>query len=85
MSLAASVGTIAFVDLRLIGAAMRRQPLPTSLSSCSRGRLGGFAMMFLSGGLLFLSEPLKCYHSAFFEAKLHTPGFARLETRCCST
>jgi hypothetical protein len=70
MSLAASVGTIAFVDLRLIGAAMRRQPVTDIIEQLQPWALGGFALMFLSGGLLFLSEPLKCYHSAFFQTKL---------------
>lgn len=70
LSLAASVGTIAFVDLRLIGAAMRRQPVTDVIEQLQPWALGGFAIMFLSGGLLFLSEPLKCYHSAFFQTKL---------------
>ena len=70
LSLAASVGTIAFVDLRLIGATMRRQPVTDVIEQLQPWALGGFAMMFFSGGLLFLSEPLKCYHSGFFSAKL---------------
>jgi len=70
MSLAASVGTIAFVDLRLVGAVMRRQPVTDVIEQLQPWALGGFAMMFLSGGLLFWSEPLKCYHSGFFQTKL---------------
>ena len=70
MSLAASVGTIVFVDLRLIGAGMRRQPVTDVIEQLQPWTLGGFAMMFLTGGLLFWSEPLKCYHSGFFNAKL---------------
>jgi len=70
LSLAASVGTIAFVDLRLIGAALRRQPVTDVIEQLQPWALGGFAMMFLTGGLLFLSEPLKCYHSGFFQTKL---------------
>jgi hypothetical protein len=58
------------VDLRLIGAAMRRQPVTDIIEQLQPWALGGFALMFLSGGLLFFSEPLKCYHSAFFQTKL---------------
>ncbi|HUI81011.1 MAG TPA: DUF6644 family protein [Bryobacteraceae bacterium] len=69
LSLAVSVGTIVFVDLRLIGAAMRRQPVSDVIGQLQPWALRGFALMFLSGGLLFWSEPLRCYHSVFFQAK----------------
>jgi hypothetical protein len=61
---------ILFVDLRLIGAGMRRQPVSEVMRRLQRWALGGFAMSFLTGGLLFWSEPLKCYNSQFFHFKL---------------
>jgi hypothetical protein len=70
LSLALSVGTILFVDLRLIGAGMRRQPVSEVMRRLQPWALGGFAMSFLTGGLLFWSEPLKCYNSQFFLFKL---------------
>jgi hypothetical protein len=69
LSLAVSVGTIVFVDLRLVGAAMRRQPVTDVIEQLQPWALRGFAMMFLTGGLLFWSEPLRCYNSVFFQAK----------------
>ena len=69
LSLAVSVGMIVFVDLRLIGKTLARQPVSAVIEQLQPWALRGFALMFLTGGLLFWSEPLRCYHSVFFQGK----------------
>jgi hypothetical protein len=69
MSLGVSVGTIMFVDLRLIGKVMPDRPVRDVIDQLQPWTLWGFAVQFLTGILLFLSEPLRCYYSAFFAMK----------------
>ena len=70
LALAFSVGIIMFVDLRLVGAAMKDQPVSEVFGRLQPMALKGFAINVLSGTLLFVSEPLKCYHSLYFQIKL---------------
>jgi len=70
LALAFSVGIIMFVDLRLIGAAMKEQPVSEVFGRLQPMAVKGFVINFLSGMLLFWSEPLKCYHSLYFQIKL---------------
>ena len=70
LALAFSVGIIVFVDLRLIGFTMIDQPVTEVFERLQPLALKGFAINVLSGMLLFWSEPLKCYNSWFFRAKL---------------
>jgi len=70
LALAFSVGIIMFVDLRLIGAAMKDQPVSEVFTKLQPMAVKGFVVNFLSGMMLFWSEPLKCYHSVYFQIKL---------------
>jgi hypothetical protein len=70
LGLAVSVGTIALVDLRLIGAAMRNEPVTDVIEQLQPYTLAGFVSMFLSGSLLFWSEAARLYPSYSFRAKL---------------
>jgi hypothetical protein len=70
LDLALSVGTIALIDLRLVGVALRRQPVSEVSKQLLPWALGGFAIMFLTGLFLFLSLPMKCYGSIFFRIKM---------------
>jgi hypothetical protein len=70
LALAFSVGIIMFVDLRLIGAAMRERPVTEVFDRLQPMALKGFAINVLSGMLLTLSEPVKCYHSVYFMIKM---------------
>lgn len=70
LALAFSVGIIVLVDLRLIGAAMKDQPVTEVFERLQPMALKGFAINVVSGLLLFWSEPMKCYTSSFFRAKL---------------
>jgi hypothetical protein len=70
IGLAVSVGTIAIVDLRLIGAAMKDEPVTDVIEQLQPWTLGGFIAMFLSGALLFWSEAARLYPSYSYRIKL---------------
>jgi hypothetical protein len=69
LGLGLSVGVIIWVDLRLIGLALRRQPVSQLVNQLEPWATRGFAVMFLSGSLLFLAEPMKCYTTIAFRFK----------------
>jgi hypothetical protein len=70
IGLSISVGLIAITDLRLIGAFQRRAPVSEVLQQLRPWLLGGFALMFLTGALLFVSEAATVYASPWFKLKL---------------
>jgi len=63
-------GTIMLVDLRLLGLGLRSVPVTQLVARIVPATLGGFALMVVSGGLLFASEAVKMYHSPAFRIKL---------------
>jgi hypothetical protein len=63
-------GTIMLVDLRLLGLALRSEPAAAVVGRIVPWTLRGFALMFVTGALLFTSEPVKLYHSPAFRIKL---------------
>ena len=70
LCLALSVGTIALVDLRLVGLALKKQTVSEVSRQLLPWALGGFAIMVATGLLLFSSLPMKCYASVFFRTKM---------------
>jgi hypothetical protein len=70
LALAFSVGIIMFVDLRLVGAALKDQPVSEVFGKLQPMAVKGFVINFLSGMILFWSEPVKCYNSPYFRIKL---------------
>jgi hypothetical protein len=70
LGLGFSVGIIAWVDLRLLGIAMRRRPVVDIIKQLEPVAIAGFVVMFVSGILLLLSEPLKCYTTLAFRLKV---------------
>jgi hypothetical protein len=70
LALAFSVGIIVFVDIRLIGVTMTDQPVSEVFDRLQPMAVKGFVINFLSGILLFWSEPMKCYNSWYFRAKM---------------
>jgi len=69
IGLAISVGTIAIVDLRLIGAAMTDEPVTDVIEQLQPLTLTGFTVMFLSGIFLFWSEAARLYPSYSYRTK----------------
>jgi hypothetical protein len=70
LGLALSVGTVALLDLRLLGLGLKREPVSQVMGQLMPWSLSGFFIMFVSGILLFWSQALKAYDSAFFRIKL---------------
>ena len=69
MGLALSVGTVLWFDLRLLGVAMRRDTV-TQVFDQLRPWMGlGFAIMVVTGGLLFASRAVDAYESPYFRIK----------------
>lgn len=65
-----SVGILILVDLRLAGVLMRREPVSRISNQLMPWSLGGFVIMFITGGLLFWAQALKAYGSIFFRIKV---------------
>lgn len=70
LTLALSVGTVMWFDLRLLGVAMRRHTVSETFECIRPWMSIGFIIMFISGGFLFWSQPLRCYVSGYFLAKM---------------
>jgi hypothetical protein len=61
--LSISVGLIFLTDLRLLGLVMRRVPVTDVLQHLRPYVLGGFAIVFVTGGLLFWAEAVAVIES----------------------
>ena len=61
---------IVIFDLRLLGLAFRGEPASRVMNEFLRLSKIGFAVMFITGGLLFITQAEKAYGNAFFRAKL---------------
>lgn len=70
LALPLSVGMIVIFDLRLLGLAFRGGPGSRIMNSLLRWAKIGFAVMFITGGLLFMTQAGKVYGNPFFRAKL---------------
>jgi hypothetical protein len=70
LAIGVSAGTIALTDLRLLGCVMKKDPASKVLSSLLPFTIGGFVVVFITGGLLFWAEPAKSYGNLWFRFKL---------------
>jgi hypothetical protein len=70
LTLPLSVGMIVILDLRLLGIAFCDGPAAKLVLNLLRWSKIGFAVMFLTGGLLFITQAGKAYGNVFFRAKL---------------
>jgi hypothetical protein len=70
IGLSISVGLIFLTDLRLLGLILRRVPVTDILHHLRPYVLSGFALVFLSGGLLFWSEATTLIESPAFPFKM---------------
>jgi uncharacterized membrane protein YhdT len=60
-------GAVLVVDLRLLGLGLRRQSTAQLTRDAQPWLVGSLILMIITGGLLFLSEAIKCYyHDAFW-------------------
>jgi hypothetical protein len=69
MSIMLFVGTIAMIDLRLLGVSYRQVPVSQMLSRMLPWTISGFVLLVITGGMLFLAIPIRTYHSLWFRLK----------------
>jgi hypothetical protein len=70
LALPLSVGMIVIFDLHLLGLALSGARASRLMIDMLRWSKVGFAIMFITGGLLFMAQAGKAYGNAFFRAKL---------------
>ena len=70
LGFALSIGTIAIVDLRLLGLSMHRQSAAQLLKDTAPWTLVGLAIMLISGPLIFSSDPNMYLANASFRFKI---------------
>jgi hypothetical protein len=67
---ALSIGTIALVDLRLLGVGMRHQTAGQLMKDTSLWTLAGFIIVIFSGLLIFSSDPIHYLYNDAFRYKI---------------
>jgi hypothetical protein len=70
VGLAVSVGVIIWLDLRLLGLAMRSDRVSEVVSRLEPIAKAGFLLMFLSGIMLFMGNPMNYYETIPFRIKM---------------
>jgi hypothetical protein len=70
LGIALSVGLLCWFDLRLLGLVLRDQPASKVWQQIMPVAFIGFALMFVSGLLLFWAEAITAYRSVHFWIKL---------------
>ena len=70
MGMAVAAGTIAFVDLRLLGAGLKRAPVSQVTKQLLPWVWGGFFTMLVTGTLLIFSEAVMLYENFAFRLKM---------------
>lgn len=69
-SFAMSVGTIALVDLRLLGLGLRHQTAAQLVKDTMLWTLAGLIIVITSGLVIFTSDPLRYYYNPSFRFKV---------------
>ena len=70
LTLCLFLGMTATGDLRLVGLAMRKVPVSEIVNRLWPWAMAGFALMVVSGLLLFLSSPVRASQNIFFQVKM---------------
>ena len=76
LALALLFGTTLIIDLRLLGAGMKRQRTSQIAAELWPLMMGSLALILVTGVLLFLSEAIKVYGNAGFRFKIVCLVFA---------
>jgi hypothetical protein len=70
LTISVFVGTAAMIDLRLLGKTMTRVPVSQVVARLLPWSEAGFAVMVVTGALLFYAAPLGRYENIFFRLKM---------------
>jgi hypothetical protein len=70
VGLALAGGSIAYLDLRLLGFGLKRAPVSKVAASLLPCMWIGWVLMLISGGGILISEAVMLYESWFFRAKM---------------
>jgi len=70
LTLCLFLGMTATWDLRLVGLTMRKVPVSEIVNRLWPWAMAGFALMVISGLLLFLSGPVRASQNIFFQVKM---------------
>jgi hypothetical protein len=70
VGLALAGGSIAYLDLRLLGFGLKRAPVSRVAASLLPCMWIGWVLMFVSGAGILISEAVMLYESWFFRAKM---------------
>ena len=70
MGLALSIGTIAIVDLRLLGLGMRRQTASELAADLGPWTWSGLALMLITGPLMFSADAVTYHYNPAFQFKM---------------
>ena len=80
LGLCALGGAVIVVDLRMLGAGLTSEPLPSLAASVHPWLVASLALLVLTGVPLFVSEAVKCFHNPSFWVKMTTLPLALLFT-----
>jgi hypothetical protein len=75
---ALSIGTIAIVDLRLLGLGMRRQTASELAADLDPWTWSGFALMLITGALMFSADAVSYHSNPSFQFKMTCLSLALL-------
>lgn len=70
LTLGLFLGTAVMLDLRLLGLTMRQVPFSDITARLLPWTVAGFALMVVSGSLLFYAIPVRTYLNIFFRIKV---------------
>jgi hypothetical protein len=70
LTLTLFLGFVLLLDLRLLDLALRRTPVSAIFRQLNPGLFGGFAVMVVTGLLLFSGDPAAFYGTIFFKLKM---------------
>ena len=70
LTLSLFLGLTVIVDVRLLGASLLATPVSQLMRRLGPWMLAGFAVMVVSGALLFYAAPVRTYSNVFFRLKM---------------
>ena len=70
LTLTVCLGMLSVIDLRMLGVCLTRVPAATLAAKLNKPMLVGFAVMFVTGALLYYAIPVRTTQSLWFRFKL---------------